>query len=381
MAPVYSRRTPALRAALEAVGFAFGGQPGARLASALYLPASRMTLLRLLRAAPLPGGNPPTPRVLSVDDWAFRRGKVHGPILVDLERHCPVDLLPDRMAETVADWLRQHPGVEIASRDRGGAYAEGTREGAPEAVPVADRFHLLKNLGDALEMFLLRKQTDVHQAACATQAAQAAQAGSTSQENCAQQAAQDLSVAAETDPPPADVTGSDGAGRTGLPRTVRAQREREARRARRLATFDAVQASACAGMTQREIARVVELARGTVRRYLRAEAFPEQGPRPRPRPSKLRPPYEPYLRQQCDTGVQEAAILWRAIKAQGYTGGASTVRAFLGRWRIRPPGAGPGCVRTGRRADVPTTPRPAPLRRGPVPARHTARAGSWCGQT
>jgi transposase len=83
LAPVYSRRTPALRAALEAVGFALGGQPGARLARALHLPASRMTLLRLLRAAPLPTdtvGDPPTPRVLSVDDWAFRRGKVYGTV-------------------------------------------------------------------------------------------------------------------------------------------------------------------------------------------------------------------------------------------------------------------------------------------------------------
>lgn len=351
LAPVYSRRTPALRAALEAVGFALGGQPGARLACALHLPASRMTLLRLLHAAPLPGGHPPTPRVLSVDDWAFRRGKVYGTILVDLERHCPVDLLPDRTAETVADWLRQHPGVEIASRDRGGAYAEGIRAGAPEAVQVADRFHLLKNLGDALEVFLLRKQTVLHQAAQAAHATQAAQAASTSQESCAQQAAQDSS-ASETDSPTADVTGSDGAGRAGLPRTVRAQREREARRARRLATFAAVQECARAGMTKREIARVVGLARGTVRRYLRAEAFPEQGPRPRS--SKLRP-YEPYLRQQWDAGVQDAAVLWRAIKTQGYTGGASWVRAFLGRWRIRPPGSGPSSVKTGRRPHDATT--------------------------
>jgi transposase len=99
-------------------------------------------------------------------------------------------------------------------------------------------------------------------------------------------------------------------------------------------------------MTQREIARVVGLARGTVRRYLRAEAFPEQGPRPRP--SKLRP-YEPYLRTQWDAGVQDAAVLWRALKAQGYTAGASMVRAFLGRWRLRPPGSGLGPARTGRR--------------------------------
>lgn len=366
LAPVYSRRTPALRAALEAVGFALGGQPGARLARVLHLPASRMTLLRLVHVAPAPTASVPTPRVLSVDDWAFRRGKVYGTIFVDLERHCPVDLLPDRTAETVADWLRRHPGVEIASRDRGGAYAEGIRAGAPEAVQVADRFHLLKNLGDALEMFLLRKQAVLRQAAQATQqVAQAAQAASKTQESCAQQATQDSSAAgvaavpatAETDSPAAaDGTGSDGVTGTGraaeLPRTIRAQQEREARRARRLATFEAVQASARAGMTQREIARVVGLARGTVRRYLRAEAFPEQGPRPRP--NKLRP-YEPYLRAQWDAGVQDAAVLWRALKAQGYTGCASMVRAFLGRWRIRPSGSAPSHVKTGRRPHDATT--------------------------
>lgn len=99
-------------------------------------------------------------------------------------------------------------------------------------------------------------------------------------------------------------------------------------------------------MTKREIARVVGLARGTVRRYLRAETFPEQGPRPRL--SKLHP-YKPYLREQWEAGVQDAAVVWRALKAQGYTGGASWVRAFLGRWRLRPPGSGPGRVKTGRR--------------------------------
>lgn len=340
LAPVYSRRTPALHAALEALGFALGGQPGARLAGALHLPASRMTLLRLLRAAPLStdtadtAGDPLTPRVLSVDDWAFRRGKVYGTILVDLERHRPIDLLPDRTAETLAAWLRQHPGVEIASRDRGGAYAEGIRQGAPQAVQVADRFHLLKNLGDALEAFLVRKHAVLRQAA---QALRERQTGL-------------------GDPPPApsaapltplftsDRPASPERESAAYTRTRRAQREQEARRTRRLARYEAVLAHVRDGMTQREIARVVGLARGTVRRYLRAEAFPEQGPRPRM--SKLRP-YEAYLRAQWDAGVQDAAVLWRALTAQGYTGGASWVRALLGRWRIRPSRFSP--VRTGRR--------------------------------
>src|SRR3954468_10309395 len=114
--------------------------------------ASRNTLLPLIRAAPLPVC--PTPTVLGVDDWAFRKGHTYGTVLIDLERRQRVTLLPE--ADTLATWPEEHPGVEIVARDRAGAYAEGARRGAPQAEQVADRFHLLKNLGDALEELLSR---------------------------------------------------------------------------------------------------------------------------------------------------------------------------------------------------------------------------------
>src|SRR5207249_3222043 len=142
LAAPFARKTTRLSTHLQADGVALGGDPGARHAAAEGKVVSARTLLRLVRLLPLPPVGALT--VIGVDDWAKRKGQTYGTIIVDLERHRVVDLLPDRTARTLASWLAAHPGIALIARDRGGAYADGARQGAPEAVQVADRFHLLK---------------------------------------------------------------------------------------------------------------------------------------------------------------------------------------------------------------------------------------------
>src|SRR5258708_383157 len=143
-----ARRTNRLRDALLTIGWALGGQAGARQCAAHAMPACAATLLSLLRREGVPVA--PTPRVLGVDDWSFQARQA-GTLFVDLEQRHPVDLLLGSDEEVLKTWLQEHPGVEVISRDRGVNYLNGATKGAPQAQQVLDRWHLCKNVGEVLQ--------------------------------------------------------------------------------------------------------------------------------------------------------------------------------------------------------------------------------------
>ena len=244
------------------------------------MPLSPATVLRLIRGIDLK--QPGTPRVIGVDDWAFRRGKHYGTIICDLEQPRTIDLLPDRQAETLEAWLKAHPSVEIVARDRAGAYADGIRKGAPKAIQVADRFHLLCNCSDALKEVFDRKHREVRKAF---------------------EAAASAAVPAPSpEPPPVSPT--------------RADERVRGRALQRHARYEEVARLHAAGMPILRIARELGLGCKTVRRWLQAGQAPTHRKPGRP---KLIDRHRDYLERRWQEGCHNGMQLWRELRDQGFT--------------------------------------------------------------
>jgi transposase len=292
----HARRTAGLTGVLQAVALALGGRAGARLSGRLAATVSRMTLLRLIRALPDPAVVT-APRVLGVDEFALRKGRRYGTLLVDVQTRRPVDILPERSADSFAAWLAQRPGTRVICRDRAGVYSQGGTRGAPEAVQVADRWHLWHNLGEAVERAVARHRQHLAAVASAPPPAAQDQAGT---------------------PDPA----TPAAKRSG--RITDRTRRRHADVHRLLA----------AGRSQAAIAAELGLSRNTVRRFTRAAGPGELLARDwAPRSPGILHDYEPYLRQRWNSGATNATVLWQEIRARGYPGSYATVRDHLARFR------------------------------------------------
>ncbi|CCF83937.1 ISL3 family transposase [Nitrolancea hollandica] len=278
VAPPYGQRTIRLATTMVVFGIAVGGAAGARLLGELGIVVSGDTLRRLVQALELPVT--PTPRVLGVDDWSLRKGRSYATILVDLERHCPIELLPDAQAATFATWLQAHPGVEIICRDRGGAYADGARQGAPEAIQIADRWHLLANLGDLLERLLVRHHDALHQVRLGTT------------EHAADEPPNGAIPPNESDPQPPPTRAPS-----------KKEQDRQQRRARREARYQAIHALHREGSGIRAIARQLGIHPETVRKNLAASSCP------RPHRRRRITPFIPYLRDHAGGAVRRGR--WR----------------------------------------------------------------------
>lgn len=295
VAQPYARSTNRFQAAVTALGFSVGGRGGSRLGARLGIGASPSSVLRRLREAPMPKGS--NPRVVGIDDWAFRKGDHYGTIVVDLQKHRVLALLPSRSAEATQKWLEEHPGLQVVSRDRSPTYARAASEGAPQAIQVADRWHLVQNLAQAMERVLQCHKTALREASAVRN-----------------DKALELLSECETQPPsPGEVKKEAAANRL----------------AERRARYDDVQRLHEQGKSQTTIALTVGLSRGTVRSYLRSP-FPD-GKRPNRRQKLDR--YREQLWALWEGGVRDATLLYRELKGQGFAGSLRSVQRYVKTWR------------------------------------------------
>lgn len=283
IAEAYARKSERLIAGLTAIGFEIAGNTAKKLCAQLGMKISANSVNRLLRSCNSRPNEKVKVRVLGVDDWALCRGQRYGTLLVDLEKHEVIDALENRDANTLSAWLKKHPEIEIVSRDRSGDYAKAVKESAPQAIEVADRWHLLKNLREMLERYLQTFSTEI-------------------------KAVQDKEIVLPT---------------PNL--SSRKEEEKQANYQRRLKQFQSVHKLFKEGYSKSQIARELCLARGTVIRYLNLEILPQT--QRRSAMGKLKPHLEKI--HQCFLEGQTISQIWRAIKSDGFAGKRAMVKRYI----------------------------------------------------
>jgi transposase len=306
----WARTTDRLRQTQTDLGSSLGGEAGARLAARMAITTSPDTLLRRVKRLENEPAEPP--RVVGIDDWAWRKGQRYGTIIVDLERSDVLDLLPDRDADTVAGWLKDHPGIEVISRDRSATYAEAATEGASQAKQVADRWHLLKNLREAVESVLERHSAAIHAALKALEAPPGPDRDLPAPQT-------DAAVPAAEPPPP-------GPPIDPAPESPRLQAKR-ARRRELVERFDRVHELHKRGLSAARIARELGLSRRSVYRYLRRATCPAWHLRGSRR-SRL-DGYREWIDARIAEGFINVADLHRQLTERGFKGSYGSVYAFV----------------------------------------------------
>jgi hypothetical protein len=305
LAAPFARRTTRLAEIVRLLGHSAGGRPSERLMRRLGMPVSDTTILASVKhhaKASSENGAGVAVRVAGVDDWAWRKSSHYGTIIVDLERREVVDVLPDRSAATTANWFKDHPSVEVVSRDRAGLYAEGAREGAPQARQIADRFHLLQNFREIIERQLGRYEAPVPEARVSPD---------------------DGHVMAA---PPSDC-GSDVAEQTRL--------MHRGRLAARQQLFDEIRVLFEGGNSIRDIARKLGLGRRRVERWVRRIDLPDRN-------TMASTPSNPayfsvLLERRWAEGITKVRHLLDEIRRRGYTGSFTHLARFLSPWRSGEP--------------------------------------------
>jgi transposase len=302
----YAQQTKRSGEIIAAVGRALGGRPGQRLMRRLGIPVSADTLIRQVKRAARMPASPQVIRVLGVDDWAWSKGQTFGTILVDLERSQVVDLLPTRSADSLGRWLAQHPQVTTVSRDRQGVYAEGIRHGAPEAVQVADRFHLVLNLTQAVERELAVNRRHLR-IACPSASALPPSPTTEKVKNQTKQIRVRSSIVTQQ---------------------MEVARQR---REQKLELFRTIKQMRTAGMKVSQIARQLGLCRRRIDKWIQLDELPERS-RMQPRPG-MPESFRDYLGQRWEAGCRNGRTLFAEIRKLGYVGCYSGLAKFLSPWR------------------------------------------------